>query len=131
MNKTITTGKRSLKGDVWHDDNGPIAGYPDQWDLPMTDAEINEAALSDPDNQPRTPDQLAGTRRFRVARAKYIRQKLGLSQEDFAARFRIPLGTLRDWEQHRTEPDQAAQAYLQVIEHAPDTVQQALQRQAA
>ncbi len=34
---------------------------------------------------------------------------------EFAERFRIPIGTLRDWEQRRSEPDQAAQAYLKVI----------------
>jgi putative transcriptional regulator len=129
MSKTITTGKRRLKDDVWHDDNGPIAGYPDEWEPPMTDAEITEAARSDPDNPPLTPERLSGMRR--VARAKFIRQKLGLSQEDFALRFRIPLNTLRDWEQHKYEPDLAAQAYLQVIERAPDTVQWALETKAA
>jgi putative transcriptional regulator len=129
MSKTITTGKRSLKDDVWHDDNGAIAGYPDQWDPPMTDAEITAAAQSDPDNPPLTTERLADMRR--VARAKFIRQKLGLSQEDFAHRFQIPLNTLRDWEQHKYEPDLAAQAYLKVIERAPDTVQWALETKAA
>jgi putative transcriptional regulator len=129
MSKTNTTGKRILRDDVWHDDNGPIDGYPDQWDPPMSDAEITEAALSDPDNQPLSPEQLSGMRR--VARAKFIRQKLGLSQEDFAARFRIPLSTLREWERHRSEPDHAAQAYLQVIEHASETVEWALKPKAA
>jgi putative transcriptional regulator len=28
---------------------------------------------------------------------------LSLTQEEFAARFRIPLGTLRDWEQDAAE----------------------------
>jgi putative transcriptional regulator len=129
MSKTTTSGRRVLKGDVWHDDNGPISGFPDQWETKMTDAEIDEAARSDPDNPPLTTAQLSHMRR--VSRAKFIRQKLGLSQEEFSSRFRIPLGTLRDWEQHRCEPDQAAAAYLQVIEHAPDTVMRALEPQAA
>jgi len=34
---------------------------------------------------------------------------------DFAVRFHIPIGTLRDWEQGRAEPDQAERAYLKVI----------------
>jgi putative transcriptional regulator len=38
---------------------------------------------------------------------KVVRQALGLSQEELAARFRIPVGTLRDWEQGRVEPDAA------------------------
>jgi putative transcriptional regulator len=129
MSKTTTTGKRMLKDDVWHDDNGPIAGYPDAWDPPMSDAEITEAALSDPDNQPLTPKRLSSMRR--VARAKFIRQKLGLSQEDFAARFHIPLSMLRDWELHRSEPDDATKAYLRVIERAPETVEWALKAKAA
>ncbi|HUB49747.1 MAG TPA: helix-turn-helix domain-containing protein [Acetobacteraceae bacterium] len=40
---------------------------------------------------------------------------LGLTQEEFSVRFRVPLGTVRDWEQGKTEPDQAARAYLKVI----------------
>jgi DNA-binding transcriptional regulator YiaG len=48
-------------------------------------------------------------------RVKVIRRALGLSQEEFAARFQFPLGTLRDWEQGRKEPDTAARAYLRVI----------------
>lgn len=58
----------------------------------MTDAERLAAALSDPDAQPMTEEQLA---RNPISRAKTIRRVLDLSQEDFAARFHIPLGTLR------------------------------------
>jgi len=43
-----------------------------------------------------------------------------------AARYHIPLGTLRDWEQGRAEPDQAARAYLTGIARAPDVVRKAL-----
>ena len=46
--------------------------------------------------------------------------------EEFAARFRIPLGTLRDWEQGRKDPDAAARAYLIVIGRNPDAVREAL-----
>ena len=49
-----------------------------------------------------------------------------LTQEEFAARFHIPLGTLRDWEQGKTQPDQAARAYLRVIARNPTAVQEAL-----
>lgn len=91
----------------------------------MTDDEVIAAALSDPDNLPMTVEQMARMRP--VSPAKRIRRKLGLSQEDFAQRFRIPLGTLRDWEQHRREPDQAAQAYLIVIEREHEAVERALE----
>jgi putative transcriptional regulator len=79
----------------------------------MTDEEVLAAAKSDPDAQPLTRGQLKRMRR--VPLVKHIRWKLGLSQADFADRFHIPVGTLRDWEQLRTEPDQAALAYLKVI----------------
>jgi putative transcriptional regulator len=51
---------------------------------------------------------------------------LKLSQEEFAARFNIPLGTLRDWEQGRKDPDAAARAYLMVIGRNPKAVSEAL-----
>jgi putative transcriptional regulator len=49
-----------------------------------------------------------------------------MTQEEFAARYHIPLGTLRDWEQGRCEPDQPARAYLTVIAHDPEGVTRAL-----
>jgi len=79
----------------------------------LTDEEIHKAALADPDARPLTKRQLARMRR--VSPVKRLRWKLGLSQAEFADRFHIPVGTLRDWEQHRTEPDQAAKAYLKII----------------
>jgi putative transcriptional regulator len=124
MNKIVTVGKRFLKDDRWHDDNGPIPDTPLDWDPPMSDEEITLAALSDPDAQPLTEEQLAQMRR--VAFATHVRWKLGLSQAEFAARFRIPIGTLRDWEQHRTKPDAVAAAYLRVIAENPDAVREAL-----
>ena len=129
MSKIATTGKRHLKDDVWHDDNGPIGGTPRDWEPPMTDDEVEIAALSDPDAQPMTEAQLSKMRR--VSFAKHVRWKLGLSQPAFAARFQIPLGTLRDWEQHRTEPDAAALAYLQVIANEPEAVNRALEKALA
>ncbi len=63
----------------------------------------------------------------RVPRAKTLRRSLGLTKEEFAARFQIPLGTLRDWEQGRAEPDQPARAYLKVIAVDAQAVQRALE----
>lgn len=57
-----------------------------------------------------------------AARVKEIRRVLGLTQEQFAGRFQIPLGTLRDWEQGRSEPDQPAKAYLEAIARDPAAV---------
>jgi putative transcriptional regulator len=91
----------------------------------MTESERHAAALSDPDAQPITPDNVK--RMKRTPQVKIIRRALGLSQEEFAARFHIPLGTLRDWEQSRKEPDAAARAYLTVIARNPQAVSDALQ----
>lgn len=90
----------------------------------MTEADKHAAALSDPDNRPLTAEDMKRMRR--TPRAKVIRRALGLSQEDFAARYHIPVGTLRDWEQGRVEPDQAARAYLTVIAREPEAVRKAL-----
>ena len=92
---------------------------------PMTDAEISAAATTDPDARPMTTDELRAAKR--VPRAKTLRRSLGLTQEEFSARFQIPLGTLRDWEQGRAEPDQTARAYLKVIAGDPEAVQRTLQ----
>jgi putative transcriptional regulator len=93
----------------------------------MTDADIDASALSDENNPPLTPDREARLRR--VPQVKVMRRAMGLTQEDFAARFRIPLITLQDWEQGKSEPDQAARAYLTVIARDPEAVQRALQSQ--
>jgi putative transcriptional regulator len=61
----------------------------------------------------------------RAQRARLIRQtrtSLGLSQTEFAERFRVPVGTLRDWEQARTTAPDFAVAYVRVIGQHPDMV---------
>jgi putative transcriptional regulator len=90
----------------------------------MTDEERHHAALSDPDARPATKAQLARARRVPSVRA--LREKLKLTQEAFAARFHLPLGTVRDWEQGAHRPDKAAQVLLTVIAKDPDAVARAL-----
>src|SRR6202158_4585466 len=86
----------------------------------MTPEAIEAAARGDSNAQPLTPDDLK--RMKRTPQAKIIRRALALTQEEFAARYHIPVGTLRDWEQGRAEPDQPARAYLTVIAHDPERV---------
>jgi putative transcriptional regulator len=105
-------------------DDGSERPFPDTPMRPMTEEEIEAAAWADPDARPFTPEERAKARR--VPRIKTLRRALGLTQEEFAARYRIPLGTLRDWEQGRSEPDQPARAYLIVIAHDPEGVRRAL-----
>nr|WP_243429875.1 helix-turn-helix domain-containing protein [Acetobacter sacchari] len=65
----------------------------------------------------------------RGERARLIRKTrtaLGLSQAEFASRFRVPVGTLRDWEQARATAPDFAVAYVRVIGQHPDMVAQAV-----
>lgn len=55
-----------------------------------------------------------------------IRKELGLSQHAFANTYRIPLATLKGWEQGRRQPDATASAYLSVIARLPDAARVAL-----
>lgn len=91
----------------------------------MTDEEVHAAASTDPDARPMTDAEWDAAPK--VPRARIIRRALGLTQEEFAARFQIPLGTLRDWEQGKAEPDQSARAYLRAIAGDAAAVQRALQ----
>ncbi len=87
----------------------------------MTPDEIEAAARTDPENPPIEQKRLRP-----IARVKSLRRALALTQEEFATRYAIPLETLQDWEQGRTEPDPPARAYLRVIAHDPDGVRRAL-----
>jgi putative transcriptional regulator len=91
----------------------------------MSEEEIEANALADSDNPPLTAAEL---RRMRpVPNAKEIRRRLHLTQEQFAARFGLPLSTLRDWEQGAREPDSAARTLLRVIDREPEAVMRALE----
>src|SRR3979490_2276638 len=90
----------------------------------MSEEARHRAAVSDPDAVPATEAQLARARRVPTVRA--LRKKLNLTQEEFSARFHLPLGTVRDWEQGAHRPDKAAQVLLTVIAKDPDAVARAL-----
>ena len=65
----------------------------------------------------------------RGQRARLIRKTrtdLGLSQMEFASRFHVPVGTLRDWEQARATAPEFAVAYVRVIGRHPDMVAKAV-----
>jgi putative transcriptional regulator len=57
---------------------------------------------------------------------KAIREKLNLTQAEFAARFSFNVARVRDWEQGRSHPDGALRAYLLVIDRQPKAVEKAL-----
>ncbi len=91
---------------------------------PMNEADIEAGAASDLDNPPLMPERESQLRP--LPRVKTLRRALGLTQEEFSARYHIPLGTLRDWEQGRSQPDQPARAFLSVIARAPKEVAELL-----
>ena len=90
----------------------------------MSEAQRHAAAMSDRDAMPLTPADFK--RMKRTPQVKLIRRALSLTQEEFAVRFHIPLGTLRDWEQGAAVPDQSTRAYLTVIARDPEAVRKAL-----
>ena len=87
----------------------------------QTDEDIARQVADDPDAAP----ILSGSETA-SAITRTVRMRLGLSQAEFAARFHLPVGTLRDWEQNRRTPDAPALAYLRVIAREPDMVAKAL-----
>lgn len=90
--------------------------------LAMTDKQVEAGAVSDPDNPPVSEERL---RRMALAReVRLVREKAGLSQPEFAARFHIGLARLRDFEQARSEPDFPMLAYLRVISDHPGVAEE-------
>jgi putative transcriptional regulator len=57
-----------------------------------------------------------------------IRKKLGFTQQQFAQRFGVSLGTLRNWEQGLRLPEGPARVLLTVIDREPEAVKRALAR---
>jgi putative transcriptional regulator len=55
-----------------------------------------------------------------------LRERLGLTQEQFSLRFGLELDAVRNWEYGRRQLDKAARSYLAVIERDPEMVPDAL-----
>jgi putative transcriptional regulator len=91
----------------------------------LTPEQIEENARTDPDNPPSTDEEL--DRAVFGRSVRLVREKLGLSQKQFAARFSINLRRLQDWEQGRIAPDSVTLAYLKLIEREPDLVRRILE----
>ena len=64
--------------------------------------------------------------RYSSDQVKMIRERLKLSQGQFAELFKVSVGTLRGWQQGRRTPDGPALALLQVIDKKPEAVLEAL-----
>lgn len=94
----------------------------------LTDEEIEAAVRDDPDAAPICFFDQPGF--IHIPNVKKLRERIGLTQEAFAATYRIPVGTLRDWEQARKRPDAPARAYLTVIARNPEAVANLLKEAA-
>ena len=79
---------------------------------------------SDPEDFDVTAGAMDRAQRARLIRT--TRTRLGLSQAEFARRFRIPAGTLREWEQARETAPDFALAYVKVIGQHPDLVEKTI-----
>jgi putative transcriptional regulator len=67
--------------------------------------------------------------RGRVAKpvdVRALREAVQMTQDEFAREFRLPIGTVRDWEQHRREPDTGSRLYLSMIGADPKAVRKIL-----
>lgn len=88
------------------------------------DSIVLSADPSDPEDRDVTAEGLERGQRARMIRM--TRTNLGLSQAEFASRFHVPVGTLRDWEQARVTAPDFAIAYVRVIAQHPDMVAKAV-----
>jgi putative transcriptional regulator len=70
------------------------------------------------------------SRQFRVASAdvKDLRERIGLSQSDFARLMRVSIKTLQNWEQRRCNPTGPAAALLKIVANAPEVALKSLHK---
>jgi putative transcriptional regulator len=107
---------------VEHNPGDPPIETDTDWDYvhSLTDEQIAAAVADDPDAAPINFFEKPGF--IPIVNVLRLRTKLGMTQEEFAALYSIPIGTLRDWEQRRKRPDATARAYLKIIERDPEAV---------
>ena len=76
----------------------------------------------DPDDEVREEDSIAPA---------VIRKRPGMSQREFAKAIRVPLATLRSWEQHRIAMDPATPALMTILAREPKAALRASGEKAA
>ena len=122
MKKTTTTVKMDSGGKLTRHPGGERVSIRRAFSKNKAAADTTKP---DPENPPITKKRLGKMKR--VPQVKVLRRALGLTQEQFSALYQIPLGTLRDWEQGRSQPDLPTRAYLKVIARDPGAVTRALE----
>ena len=58
--------------------------------------------------------------------AKRVRERLGLTQQEFSNRIEVPLETIRNWEQGKRSPTGAAKTLLKLLDRTPEAALAAL-----
>lgn len=86
----------------------------------FTDADIERMIDEDPDLAPRTETLPP------YFEARDIRLKLGLSQQKFARKLGLPVGTVRQWERSGTPTDAVLQTLLRILDRIPEPALRAL-----
>jgi putative transcriptional regulator len=89
-------------------------------------ASLTEALDFAQHKQPAPGEPAARVHLVKMPDTRAIRRGLRMSQHEFAEAFRIPVATVKNWEQGRRVPDAPAAAYLQVIARRPDMILEAL-----
>ena len=87
----------------------------------FTDADIERMIDEDPDLAPRTetlPPYL---------QAREVREKLGLTQAQFAGKLGVSVATVADWERDETPADPVLQALLRILDRIPEPALRALE----
>ena len=97
------------------------------WDAldAMTDEDIRRQIRENPDAAPEATG-LRGWKQVDPVDVHAIRQKIGLTQREFALLFAISIGTVRNWEQGRRVPRGPARALLNIIHDEPEAVLRSL-----
>ena len=96
------------------------------WDAidAMSDEDVAQAAQLDSDALPTPLEALTNFRR--AVDVKAIRERLAMSQAEFATTFHLSLETVQDWEAAKRLPDPIARTLLRVIDRNPEAVKAAL-----
>ncbi len=90
-----------------------------------TDKQIKRWIAEDSDTAPELPSELKPNVVYSppLPEVRRIRHRLGLTQAEFAKRFRLSQRTVEQWEQGRAVPDRPARILLAIIERDPRVVQ--------
>ena len=89
--------------------------------------ETTIAIPADPNDPEDFDVSVAGLERAHMGRRfRILRHELGMTQEQFAKAYGIPVGNLRQYERARHMPPPAVRAYLKAIEAEPEGVARAV-----